>query len=150
MWLNLRFAVRLFYALRIQPILVLQSVRVVQRNLVYVVGLAMDICYEDVLRGSEFFGQFGKPIKVRLAAASLAHSATWKRASCHSAQCQTGCTMMSTYSRQGSSQAVSACIAGVGEPQHATQRQRRQERSQRQRVRHVSAAARCAAVHRDH
>jgi len=41
-----------------------QSVRVVQRNLVYVVGLAMDICYEDVLRGSEYFGQFGKPIKV--------------------------------------------------------------------------------------
>lgn len=38
----------------------------VQRNLVYVVGLAMDICYEDVLRGSEYFGQFGKPIKVNL------------------------------------------------------------------------------------
>jgi hypothetical protein len=45
---------------------VVQSVRVVQRNLVYVVGLAMDICYEDVLRGSEFFGQFGKPIKVSM------------------------------------------------------------------------------------
>lgn len=42
----------------------MQSVRVVQRNLVYVVGLAMDICYEDVLRGSEYFGQFGKPVKV--------------------------------------------------------------------------------------
>lgn len=35
-----------------------------QRNLVYVVGLGMDICYEDVLRGSEYFGQFGKPVKV--------------------------------------------------------------------------------------
>lgn len=45
----------------------LQSVRVVQRNLVYVVGLSMDICHEDTLRTSEFFGQFGKPVKVRAA-----------------------------------------------------------------------------------
>ena len=44
--------------------------RVVQRNLVYVVGLSMDICHEDTLRTSEFFGQFGKPVKVRAAEGS--------------------------------------------------------------------------------
>ena len=38
--------------------------RVVQRNLVYVVGLALDICYEDALKGPEYFGQYGKIIKV--------------------------------------------------------------------------------------
>ena len=43
-----------------------QSVRVVQRNLVYAVGLSMDICHEDILRSSEYFGQFGKPVKVRV------------------------------------------------------------------------------------
>lgn len=40
--------------------------RVVQRNLVYVVGLALDICYEDVLKGLDYFGQYGKIVKVRL------------------------------------------------------------------------------------
>ena len=65
---------------------VLQSVRVVQRNLVYVVGLAMDICYEDVLRGSEFFGQFGKPIKARRSRHFLdpSHSVQdWSMHDCH-------------------------------------------------------------------
>ena len=42
-----------------------QNVRVVQRNLVYVVGLAMDVCYEDVLQSAEHFGQFGKVVKAR-------------------------------------------------------------------------------------
>ncbi len=42
-----------------------QSVRVVQRNLVYAVGLSMDICHEDILRSPEYFGQFGKPVKVQ-------------------------------------------------------------------------------------
>ena len=45
---------------------VAQNVRVVQRNLVYVVGLAMDICHEDVLKGADYFGQFGKVYKVLL------------------------------------------------------------------------------------
>ena len=80
-WLTARPGVRPFSALRVssKASRVLQSVRVVQRNLVYVVGLAMDICYEDVLRGSEFFGQFGKPIKVRHATgfALSAHHVTW-------------------------------------------------------------------------
>lgn len=38
--------------------------RVVQRNLVYVVGLSLDVCYEDVLQSAEHFGQFGKVVKV--------------------------------------------------------------------------------------
>ena len=42
---------------------VLQNVRVVQRNLVYAVGLAMEICYEETLMGAEFFGAFGKMVK---------------------------------------------------------------------------------------
>ena len=36
----------------------------VQPNLVYTVGLAMDICHEDVLKGAEYFGQFGKLVKI--------------------------------------------------------------------------------------
>ena len=40
-----------------------QNVRVVQRNLVYAVGLAMEICYEDTLMGPEYFGAFGKMVK---------------------------------------------------------------------------------------
>jgi hypothetical protein len=42
-----------------------QNVRVVQRNLVYVVGLALELCYEDLLKGPDYFGQFGKVVKVR-------------------------------------------------------------------------------------
>ena len=38
--------------------------RVVQRNLVYVVGLALELCYEDLLKGPDYFGQFGKIVKV--------------------------------------------------------------------------------------
>ena len=38
--------------------------RVVQRNLVYVVGLALDLCQEDTLKGPEYFGQFGRIVKV--------------------------------------------------------------------------------------
>ena len=40
-----------------------QNVRVVQRNLVYAVGLAMEICYEATLMGPEYFGAFGKMVK---------------------------------------------------------------------------------------
>jgi hypothetical protein len=41
-----------------------QNIRVVQPNLVYAVGLTMDICHEDVLKDTEYFGQFGKTVKV--------------------------------------------------------------------------------------
>lgn len=42
----------------------LGNIRVVQPNLVYAVGLSMDICHEDILKEHEFFGQFGKTIKI--------------------------------------------------------------------------------------
>lgn len=42
----------------------LANIRVVQPNLVYAVGLPMDTCHEDVLREQEFFGQFGRIVKV--------------------------------------------------------------------------------------
>ena len=41
-----------------------QNMRVVQRNLVYVVGLALDLCHEDTLKGGDYFGQFGRIVKV--------------------------------------------------------------------------------------
>ena len=43
----------------------MQNVRVVQPNLVYAVGLPLEICNEDLLRENEYFGQFGKVFKVR-------------------------------------------------------------------------------------
>eukprot|EP00303_Exanthemachrysis_gayraliae_P002279 CAMPEP_0206007168 /NCGR_PEP_ID=MMETSP1464-20131121/5603_1 /ASSEMBLY_ACC=CAM_ASM_001124 /TAXON_ID=119497 /ORGANISM="Exanthemachrysis gayraliae, Strain RCC1523" /LENGTH=612 /DNA_ID=CAMNT_0053380659 /DNA_START=57 /DNA_END=1896 /DNA_ORIENTATION=- len=42
----------------------LGNVRVIQRTLVYVVGLSPRIAREDVLRRPEFFGQFGRIVKV--------------------------------------------------------------------------------------
>lgn len=42
----------------------LANIRVVQPNLVYTVGLAMDICHEDVLKEPAYFGQFGKLVKI--------------------------------------------------------------------------------------
>ena len=42
----------------------LHNVRVVQRNLVYAVGLPLHCCREEVLRRNEWFGRFGKIVKV--------------------------------------------------------------------------------------
>jgi len=42
----------------------LQNVRVVQKNLVYVIGLSMKDCREEVLRRNDMFGRFGKVAKV--------------------------------------------------------------------------------------
>lgn len=41
----------------------MQNVRVVQRNLVYAVGLAMEICHEETLMGVSYFGAFGKMVR---------------------------------------------------------------------------------------
>ena len=38
--------------------------RVVQRNLVYVIGISAKIAHEHILKEPEFFGQFGKIIKI--------------------------------------------------------------------------------------
>ncbi|KAL6905965.1 hypothetical protein ACP4OV_003566 [Aristida adscensionis] len=42
----------------------LASVRVIQRNLVYIVGLPANLCHESVLERREYFGQYGKVLKV--------------------------------------------------------------------------------------
>jgi hypothetical protein len=46
------------------PRAALTNVRVVQPNLVYAVGISMEICHEDTLKDIEFFGQFGKTVKI--------------------------------------------------------------------------------------
>jgi len=42
----------------------LAGVRVIQRNLVYIVGLPAHLCHESVLERREYFGQYGKVLKV--------------------------------------------------------------------------------------
>ncbi|XP_039059516.1 uncharacterized protein LOC120203258 [Hibiscus syriacus] len=44
----------------------LSSVRVIQRNLVYVVGLPLNLADEDFLQSREYFGQYGKVLKASL------------------------------------------------------------------------------------
>ncbi|KAJ9565426.1 hypothetical protein OSB04_001392 [Centaurea solstitialis] len=59
----------------------LTSVRVIQRNLVYIVGLPLNLADEDVLQvlqRKEYFGQYGKVLKVsisRTAAGAIQHFA---------------------------------------------------------------------------
>eukprot|EP00002_Diphylleia_rotans_P000854 TRINITY_DN10456_c0_g1_i2.p1 TRINITY_DN10456_c0_g1~~TRINITY_DN10456_c0_g1_i2.p1 ORF type:complete len:887 (+),score=152.11 TRINITY_DN10456_c0_g1_i2:141-2801(+) len=43
---------------------VLQDVRVVQRNLVYVIGIPLAIAKEEILRRDDLFGRFGKIVKI--------------------------------------------------------------------------------------
>ncbi|CAN1145617.1 CCR4-NOT transcription complex subunit 4, partial [Linum perenne] len=44
----------------------LSSVRVIQRNLVYIVGLPLNFADEDLLQRREYFGQYGKVLKVSM------------------------------------------------------------------------------------
>ncbi|KAK4440791.1 putative general negative regulator of transcription C16 [Sesamum alatum] len=56
----------------------LSSVRVIQRNLVYVVGLPLNFADEDLLQRREYFGQYGKVLKVsisRTATGAIQHFA---------------------------------------------------------------------------
>ncbi|XP_073304420.1 uncharacterized protein [Primulina huaijiensis] len=56
----------------------LGSVRVIQRNLVYVVGLPHNFADEDLLQRKEYFGQYGKVLKVsisRTATGAIQHFA---------------------------------------------------------------------------
>ncbi|XP_074276300.1 uncharacterized protein LOC141600034 isoform X2 [Silene latifolia] len=48
----------------------LTSVRVIQRNLVYIVGLPLDLADEDLLQRKEYFGQYGKVSKVSISRTS--------------------------------------------------------------------------------
>nr|VDC98615.1 unnamed protein product [Brassica rapa] len=45
----------------------LTGVRVIQRNLVYVMSLPFDLADEDLFQSREYFGQYGKVVKVALA-----------------------------------------------------------------------------------
>ncbi|KAG1365704.1 hypothetical protein COCNU_12G007040 [Cocos nucifera] len=44
----------------------LSSVRVIQRNLVYIIGLPSNLCDESILERREYFGQYGKVLKVSI------------------------------------------------------------------------------------
>ncbi|PWA60987.1 Nucleotide-binding, alpha-beta plait [Artemisia annua] len=44
----------------------LSSVRVIQRNLVYIVGLPLTLADEDLLQRKEYFGRYGKVLKVSI------------------------------------------------------------------------------------
>ncbi|XP_061352035.1 uncharacterized protein LOC133297005 isoform X2 [Gastrolobium bilobum] len=44
----------------------LSSVRVIQRNLVYIVGLPLNLADEDLLQQREYFGQYGKVLKASM------------------------------------------------------------------------------------
>ncbi|XP_010033199.2 uncharacterized protein LOC104422543 isoform X3 [Eucalyptus grandis] len=48
----------------------LSSVRVIQRNLVYIVGLPLHLANEDLLLRREYFGQYGKVLKVSMSRTS--------------------------------------------------------------------------------
>ncbi|CAO2812885.1 unnamed protein product [Amaranthus hypochondriacus] len=48
----------------------LNSVRVIQRNLVYISGLPLDLADEDRLQQREYFGQYGKVLKVSISRTS--------------------------------------------------------------------------------
>lgn len=51
-------------AREIQSRRALANVRVVQKNLVYVIGLTSRLANEEVLRRPEYFGQYGKIVKI--------------------------------------------------------------------------------------
>jgi RNA recognition motif-containing protein len=42
----------------------LANVRVIQKNLVYVLGLPAKVCSEEILRQNDYFGQYGKILKI--------------------------------------------------------------------------------------
>ncbi|XP_051143345.1 uncharacterized protein LOC127259791 isoform X2 [Andrographis paniculata] len=69
----------------------LASVRVIQKNLVYVVGLPLTSADEDLLQRKEYFGQYGKVLKVsisRTSTGAIQHSAN------------STCSVYITYSRE--------------------------------------------------
>ncbi|CAL0316978.1 unnamed protein product [Lupinus luteus] len=79
----------------------LTDVRVIQRKLVYIIGLPLNLAHEDLLQQREYFGRYGKVLKVsisRTATGMIQHSAK------HS------CCVYITYSKE--SEAV-RCIQSV-------------------------------------
>ncbi|MCH83684.1 RNA binding family protein [Trifolium medium] len=56
----------------------LTDVRVIQRNLVYIIGLPLNLADEDLLQRKEYFGRYGKVLKVSISRTStgiIQHSA---------------------------------------------------------------------------
>uniref|UniRef100_A0A6N2LQ57 RING-type domain-containing protein n=1 Tax=Salix viminalis TaxID=40686 RepID=A0A6N2LQ57_SALVM len=56
----------------------LSNVRVIQRNLVYIIGLPLNLADESLLQKKEYFGQYGKVLKVsisRTATGAIQHAA---------------------------------------------------------------------------
>ncbi|XP_011004153.1 PREDICTED: uncharacterized protein LOC105110716 isoform X2 [Populus euphratica] len=56
----------------------LSNVRVIQRNLVYIIGLPLNLADESLLQRKEYFGQYGKVLKVsisRTATGAIQHAA---------------------------------------------------------------------------
>ncbi|KAE9612281.1 putative transcription factor C2H2 family [Lupinus albus] len=79
----------------------LTDVRVIQRNLVYIIGLPLNLAHEDLLQQREYFGRYGKVLKVsisRTATGMIQHSA------------KSSCCVYITYSKE--SEAV-RCIQSV-------------------------------------
>ncbi|KAK7267600.1 hypothetical protein RIF29_20278 [Crotalaria pallida] len=79
----------------------LSDVRVIQRNLVYIIGLPVNLADEDLLQRREYFGRYGKVLKVsisRTATGMIQHSAN------------NSCCVYITYSKE--SEAV-RCIQSV-------------------------------------
>ncbi|KAK7279392.1 hypothetical protein RJT34_24443 [Clitoria ternatea] len=79
----------------------LTDVRVIQRNLVYIIGLPLNLADEELLQRKDFFGRYGKVLKVsisRTANGTIQHSAN------------NSCCVYITYSKE--SEAV-RCIQSV-------------------------------------
>ncbi|CAL9125918.1 unnamed protein product [Musa textilis] len=70
----------------------LTSVRVMQRNLVYIIGLPTNLCDESILERKEYFGQYGKVVKVSI---SRPASTPTQQASSNST-----CSVYVTYARE--------------------------------------------------
>eukprot|EP00730_Choanoeca_flexa_P007753 TRINITY_DN12386_c0_g2_i4.p1 TRINITY_DN12386_c0_g2~~TRINITY_DN12386_c0_g2_i4.p1 ORF type:complete len:1089 (+),score=194.73 TRINITY_DN12386_c0_g2_i4:47-3313(+) len=78
----------------------LQSVRVVQKNLVYVIGLPPRIADEATLRKPDYFGKYGKILKIVVNRQAYA---------------QQGPPTFSAYVTFVSKESASACVRGVNE-----------------------------------
>ncbi len=52
----------------------LANVRVMQKNLVYIIGLTLNVAKEDILRSKALFGKFGKIVKIVINKSALYNS----------------------------------------------------------------------------
>jgi len=59
--------------------MLLQNIRVVQPNLVYAVGLPLEICQEEALRDTQYFGQYGRTVKISVNRSTHQHGGSVAR-----------------------------------------------------------------------